>query len=387
MGTSPHRRIRRQACRARRHPKAAVVVTVEEALFHCGKAVNRARLCGSARAPLDRNSLPTVGTVLVALAELNDVSASVLLMRSTRTRGQTRFVLTRSNTRRPRFGSSQETSSRNLGLRWADRRRFGNTATRCGSSRSIGTTAARGGASTAGAILPVTPRRHGSRRSIRSDGRGDCPFRPSSTSSPANAGLSIVRHHRRQAANHGRDSRFEANLFGTLWVIPGGASPPAEGCNAEDIPGDLGLAKVHRLPALRVCNAQPANGLSKGLARSMLASSSRGLRHRGDARRARRRLRHGLARSLGHRRFEAGARSARLQPEDQGPRRCPSAGQSGATTCGRCWLRLGEEPPLASFSERLACLPRSRPIRQRMSTWESWAAVSEELQGWPADRR
>jgi len=60
-----------------KHPKAAVVVTVEEALFHCGKAVNRARLWDPA-ALLDRNSLPTVGTVLVALAELNDVSASVL---------------------------------------------------------------------------------------------------------------------------------------------------------------------------------------------------------------------------------------------------------------------------------------------------------------------
>jgi predicted pyridoxine 5'-phosphate oxidase superfamily flavin-nucleotide-binding protein len=60
-----------------KHPKAAVVVTVEEALFHCGKAVNRARLWDPA-ALLDRNSLPTVGTVLVALAELHDVSASAL---------------------------------------------------------------------------------------------------------------------------------------------------------------------------------------------------------------------------------------------------------------------------------------------------------------------
>jgi hypothetical protein len=46
-------------------------------LFHCGKAVNRARLWDPT-ALLDRSSLPTVGTVLVALAELNDVSASAL---------------------------------------------------------------------------------------------------------------------------------------------------------------------------------------------------------------------------------------------------------------------------------------------------------------------
>lgn len=60
-----------------RKPKAAVVVKVEEALFHCGKAVNRARLW-SAEAQVDRASLPSVGTVLVALAGLSDVSAAAL---------------------------------------------------------------------------------------------------------------------------------------------------------------------------------------------------------------------------------------------------------------------------------------------------------------------
>ncbi|MFJ3045364.1 MSMEG_1061 family FMN-dependent PPOX-type flavoprotein [Herbaspirillum chlorophenolicum] len=60
-----------------KRPKAAIVVRVEEALFHCGKAVNRARLWNPA-SHVDRASLPSVGTVLVALAGLNDVSASAL---------------------------------------------------------------------------------------------------------------------------------------------------------------------------------------------------------------------------------------------------------------------------------------------------------------------
>lgn len=50
---------------------------VEEALFHCGKAVNRAQLWNPA-SKVDRASLPSVGTVLVALAGLNEVSASAL---------------------------------------------------------------------------------------------------------------------------------------------------------------------------------------------------------------------------------------------------------------------------------------------------------------------
>ncbi|MCJ0763719.1 pyridoxamine 5'-phosphate oxidase family protein [Variovorax sp. CYS-02] len=60
-----------------KQPKAAVVVKVEEALFHCGKAVNRARLWNPA-SQVDRASLPSVGTVLVALAGLSGVSASAL---------------------------------------------------------------------------------------------------------------------------------------------------------------------------------------------------------------------------------------------------------------------------------------------------------------------
>lgn len=57
-----------------RMPKAATVVAVDQVLFHCGKAVNRAGLW-SPDAHIDRNTLPTVGKVLVALADLQDADA------------------------------------------------------------------------------------------------------------------------------------------------------------------------------------------------------------------------------------------------------------------------------------------------------------------------
>ncbi|WP_024509734.1 MSMEG_1061 family FMN-dependent PPOX-type flavoprotein [Bradyrhizobium sp. ARR65] len=62
---------------AGRTPKAATVVTVEEVLFHCGKAINRARLW-QASAQLDRTKLPSVGAMMVALAGINNASADEL---------------------------------------------------------------------------------------------------------------------------------------------------------------------------------------------------------------------------------------------------------------------------------------------------------------------
>ncbi|WP_455289785.1 MSMEG_1061 family FMN-dependent PPOX-type flavoprotein [Cupriavidus necator] len=60
-----------------KQPKTAVVVRVDEALFHCGKAFNRARFWDP-MSRMDRASLPSVGAMLVAIAGLNDVSASEL---------------------------------------------------------------------------------------------------------------------------------------------------------------------------------------------------------------------------------------------------------------------------------------------------------------------
>ncbi|GAA4222428.1 pyridoxamine 5'-phosphate oxidase family protein [Sphingomonas endophytica] len=48
-------------------PKAAVVVTVDQVLFHCGKAVNRARLW-DIDARIDRATVPSVGQMKAAMA-------------------------------------------------------------------------------------------------------------------------------------------------------------------------------------------------------------------------------------------------------------------------------------------------------------------------------
>lgn len=60
-----------------RRPKTATVIAVDEVLFHCGKAVNRAGLWSKA-ARIDRKALPSVGQVLVALAELGDADVAAL---------------------------------------------------------------------------------------------------------------------------------------------------------------------------------------------------------------------------------------------------------------------------------------------------------------------
>lgn len=49
-----------------RIPKTAIVVSVDEVLFHCGKAANRARLWDPASL-IDRRSLPTPGQMVAAM--------------------------------------------------------------------------------------------------------------------------------------------------------------------------------------------------------------------------------------------------------------------------------------------------------------------------------
>jgi predicted pyridoxine 5'-phosphate oxidase superfamily flavin-nucleotide-binding protein len=48
-------------------PKTAIVVAIDQVLFHCGKAVNRARLWQQ-DARVDRKSLPSIGQMKVAIA-------------------------------------------------------------------------------------------------------------------------------------------------------------------------------------------------------------------------------------------------------------------------------------------------------------------------------
>jgi len=50
-------------------PKTATVVRVDEVLFHCGKAINRARLWEPAARP-QRSELPSIGQMLVGFAAL-----------------------------------------------------------------------------------------------------------------------------------------------------------------------------------------------------------------------------------------------------------------------------------------------------------------------------
>jgi PPOX class probable FMN-dependent enzyme len=59
-----------------RTPKTATVVLIDEVLLHCGKAINRAGLWSDS-ARLDRDAVPTVGHVLAALDQLNNVSGEI----------------------------------------------------------------------------------------------------------------------------------------------------------------------------------------------------------------------------------------------------------------------------------------------------------------------
>lgn len=60
-----------------RIPKTATVVAIDQVLFHCGKAINRARLWDQA-SHIAPGSLPGVGKIMIALGDLKDVSAEGL---------------------------------------------------------------------------------------------------------------------------------------------------------------------------------------------------------------------------------------------------------------------------------------------------------------------
>ncbi|WP_372019444.1 MSMEG_1061 family FMN-dependent PPOX-type flavoprotein [Tistrella mobilis] len=55
-------------------PKTAIVVAIDEVLFHCGKAINRARLW-QPDARIDRGTLPSVGRMKAAMTGGSDADA------------------------------------------------------------------------------------------------------------------------------------------------------------------------------------------------------------------------------------------------------------------------------------------------------------------------
>lgn len=57
-------------------PKTVIVVTVAQAYFHCGKAINRARLWDPASA-LPRGDLPSIGTMLTELTQAPGLTPEV----------------------------------------------------------------------------------------------------------------------------------------------------------------------------------------------------------------------------------------------------------------------------------------------------------------------
>ena len=60
-----------------KRPKTAIVVAVDEVLFHCGKAVNRARLWDPA-SRIDRKSVPTPGQMLAAMTKQDAAVAEAI---------------------------------------------------------------------------------------------------------------------------------------------------------------------------------------------------------------------------------------------------------------------------------------------------------------------
>lgn len=58
-------------------PKTAIVVTVEEVLFHCGKAVNRAKLWAP-DSRIEQGTLPTPGRMLAAMTKQDEAAAEAI---------------------------------------------------------------------------------------------------------------------------------------------------------------------------------------------------------------------------------------------------------------------------------------------------------------------
>ena len=74
---SMHPELLRALAEGARLPKTAIVVKIDEVLFHCGKAINRAKLWHP-DSMLDRKSLPSPGEIVAAITGADSATAQAM---------------------------------------------------------------------------------------------------------------------------------------------------------------------------------------------------------------------------------------------------------------------------------------------------------------------
>ena len=74
---STHPELLQALAEGARLPKTAIVVQIDEVLFHCGKAINRAKLW-TEEARLDRKALPSPGDIVAAITGADSGAAKAM---------------------------------------------------------------------------------------------------------------------------------------------------------------------------------------------------------------------------------------------------------------------------------------------------------------------
>lgn len=74
---STHPELLQALAEGARLPKTAIVVKIDEVLFHCGKAINRAKLW-TEEARLDRKALPSPGDIVAAITGADSGAAKAM---------------------------------------------------------------------------------------------------------------------------------------------------------------------------------------------------------------------------------------------------------------------------------------------------------------------
>lgn len=74
---STHPELLRALAEGARLPKTAIVVKIDEVLFHCGKAINRAKLWHP-DSMLDRKSVPSPGEIVAAITGADSATAQAM---------------------------------------------------------------------------------------------------------------------------------------------------------------------------------------------------------------------------------------------------------------------------------------------------------------------
>lgn len=74
---SPHPELLRALAEGARLPKTAIVVQIDEVLFHCGKAINRAKLWHP-DSMLGRKSVPSPGEIVAAITGADSATAQAV---------------------------------------------------------------------------------------------------------------------------------------------------------------------------------------------------------------------------------------------------------------------------------------------------------------------